>query len=47
MNRFEVESGDRVEVCRAEHTTRLISLGSSSFYRKVRKRLLWAERLNA
>jgi len=46
MNRFEVESGDRVEVCRAEHTTRLISLGPSSFFRKVRKRLLWAERLN-
>ena len=47
MNRFALESGDRVEVCRAEHTTRLITLGSSSFYRKVRKRLLWAERLNA
>jgi len=46
VNRFAVESGDRVEICRAEYTTRLITLGKSSFYRKVRKRLLWAERLN-
>ena len=47
IHRFEVESGDRVEVTRAAHTTRLITLGKSSFYAKVRKRLLWAERLNA
>lgn len=47
VHRFEVESGDRVEVSRAEYTTRLITLGPSSFYAKVRKRLLWAERLNA
>lgn len=47
VNPFAVESGDRVEVCRAAHTTRLITLGRNSFYRKVRRRLLWAERLNA
>jgi len=44
---FPLEPGDRVDVRRAEFTTRLITLGHASFYRKVRNRLLWAERLNA
>ncbi len=44
---FPLESGDRVDVRRAEYTTRLVTLGHATFYRKVRQRLLWAERLNA
>ncbi|MGC8667368.1 MAG: NAD(+)/NADH kinase [Chthonomonadales bacterium] len=44
---FPLEPGDRVDVRRAEFCTRLVTLGHASFYRKVRNRLLWAERLNA
>ena len=44
---FALESGDRIEVRRAEYSARMISIGRASFYRKVKKRLLWAERLNA
>jgi NAD+ kinase len=44
---FPIESGDRIDVRRAEFSTRIVTLGHASFYRKVRKRLLWAERLNA
>lgn len=44
---FPLEPGDRVDVHRAEFSTRLVTLGHASFYRKVRNRLLWAERLNA
>lgn len=43
---FHLESGDRVEVRRAECTTRILTLGLTSFYRKVRQRLLWGERVN-
>ncbi len=44
---FPLEPGDRVDVRRADFTTRIVTLGHASFYRKVRERLLWAERLNA
>ena len=43
---FPLESGDRVVVRRAEFSTRLVTFAESSFYRKVRKRLVWAERIN-
>lgn len=43
---FRLESGDRVEVRIAECTTRILTLGLTSFYRKVRQRLLWGERVN-
>jgi NAD+ kinase len=44
---FPLRTGDRVDIRRAECSTRIITLGRASFYRKVRQRLLWAERLNA
>jgi NAD+ kinase len=44
---FPLIQGDRVDVRRADYCVRIIKLGQSGFYRKVRKRLLWAERLNA
>jgi NAD+ kinase len=43
---FQLEPGDRIEVRRAECTTRILTLGLTSFYRKVRQRLLWGERVN-
>lgn len=42
---FSLEPGDRVNVRRAEYSARLVTF-NSSFYRKVRKRLVWAERVN-
>lgn len=44
---FWLASGDRVDIRRADCCTRLVSVRRSSFYQKVRKRLLWGERLNA
>jgi NAD+ kinase len=41
-----LETGDRVEIKRAECSTRILTLGLTSFYSKVRKRLLWGERVN-
>jgi NAD+ kinase len=43
---FEVQQGDRVSARRAEYVTRLIVLEHGSFYRKVRARYLYGERLN-
>jgi len=43
---FLLQSGDRIDVRQADYRTRIITLGHASFYAKVRKRLLWAERLN-
>lgn len=43
---FTLENGDRVSVRRADYTTRLIVLGHDTFYRKVRNRYLYGERLN-
>ncbi|HZO91189.1 MAG TPA: NAD(+)/NADH kinase [Chthonomonadaceae bacterium] len=43
---FFLESGDRVIVQRADYATRLIVLGHATFYRKVRNRYLYGERLN-
>jgi NAD+ kinase len=39
-------TGDQIEVRKAEYSTRIVTFGKSSFYGKVRKRLLWGERLN-
>jgi NAD+ kinase len=39
-------AGDRVLVRRSAFTTRIVSCGGPSFYGKVRRRLLWGERLN-
>ena len=36
-----------VYLSRAEFAARIVTLGHASFYRKVRERLLWGERLNA
>lgn len=44
---FSLTTGDRVTIRKADFTTRLVTLGRASFYRKVRERLLWGERLNA
>jgi len=44
---FLLASGDRVDIGRAECCTRLVTVRRSEFYQKVRKRLLWGERLNA
>jgi NAD+ kinase len=38
--------GDIVEIARAEFCTRLVVCERDGFYRKLRKRLLWGERLN-
>ncbi len=43
---FALLSQDRVLVRRAEYTTRLIVLDRATFYRKVRDRYLYGERLN-
>lgn len=43
---FALHSHDVIRVCRAEYSTRIVTLRSSSFYRKVRQRLLWGERVN-
>jgi len=45
-NVFALRNGDRVEVYRSEHTTRIVRLRPASFYHKIRRRLLWGERLN-
>jgi NAD+ kinase len=44
---FPLEPGDRVTVRRADYTTKLVTLGKGTFYKKIRERLLWGERLNA
>ena len=47
MEVYPLFSGDKVEIRKSDHTTRIVRLGHSNFYRKVRQRLLWGERLNA
>ncbi|MCC6730810.1 MAG: NAD(+)/NADH kinase [Chthonomonadales bacterium] len=44
---FTLAAGDRVEARRAEFSARIVAIRHASFYHKVRKRLLWGERLNA
>ncbi len=44
---FPLASGDRVDIRRAARSTRIVAVRRSTFYQKVRKRLLWGERLNA
>ena len=44
---FQLEAGDRVTIRRADFSTKLVTLGKGTFYRKIRERLLWGERLNA
>ncbi|HLV80450.1 MAG TPA: NAD(+)/NADH kinase [Chthonomonadaceae bacterium] len=44
--RFMLQNGDRVVVRRADYPTRLIVLNHATFYRKVRERYLYGERLN-
>mgnify|MGYP000265344197 CR=1 FL=1 len=43
---FPLASGDKVRIRRAECTTRIVTQRRSSFYGKIRKRLLWGERLS-
>lgn len=44
---FPLKSGDRIEIQVAPVATRLVVERHGSFYGKVRKRLLWGERVNA
>jgi NAD+ kinase len=46
VDSFNLKHGDRVTVRRAEHSTCLIVPDNASFYRKVRARYLYGERLN-
>lgn len=46
IEEFEVLPGDRISARRAEYTTRLIIMEHGTFYRKVRARYLYGERLN-
>jgi len=41
-----LNSGDRIEIKRSEFSAKIVRLGYSNFYKKVRERLLWGERLN-
>jgi len=43
---FQMASGDRIVIRRAACVTRLIVLDHATFYRKVRDRYLYGERLN-
>ena len=43
---FPLRKGDRVVIRRADYMTRLIVLDHATFYRKVRDRYLYGERLN-
>ena len=43
---FPLRNGDKVVIRRAEYMTRLIVLDHATFYRKVRDRYLYGERLN-
>jgi NAD+ kinase len=43
---FTLAPGDEVIIRRSKDVTRLVTFGKSSFYRKIRNRLLWLERLN-
>ena len=43
---FTLQNGDRVVVHKADYVTRLIVLDHATFYRKVRDRYLYGERLN-
>lgn len=44
---FHIQHGDRIVVRKAEYTTRLMQVDHASFYRKVRARYLYGERLNS
>jgi NAD+ kinase len=44
---FHLADHDRIDIRRADHTTHIVTLHKTGFYRKIRKRLLWGERLNA
>lgn len=46
IEEFELETRDRVSVRRADDMARIVVLDSTSFYRKVRARYLYGERLN-
>lgn len=46
LEEFAIRPGDRICIRRSEHVTRLITLEPGSFYRKVRARYLYGERLN-
>jgi hypothetical protein len=46
VEQFPLQNGDRVVLRRAESVTRLIVLDHATFYRKVRNRYLYGERLN-
>lgn len=46
VDTFDLANGDRVRVRRADEITRLIRLDPGGFYRKVRDRYLYGERLN-
>jgi NAD+ kinase len=43
---FTLQNGDHIRMFRADYVTRLIVFGHVSFYRKVRDRYLYGERLN-
>ncbi len=43
---FTMQNGDRVVIRKADYVTRLIVLDHATFYRKVRDRYLYGERLN-
>ena len=43
---FPLHDGDRIVIRRADYMTRLIVLDHATFYRKVRDRYLYGERLN-
>jgi NAD+ kinase len=46
VNPVALQTGDRVIARRADHAARLIVLDHATFYRKVRDRYLYGERLN-
>ena len=46
VDAFPLKSHDRVAIHRATYSTRLITLEPATFYRKVRARYLYGERLN-
>lgn len=46
INPFHVVHGDHIVVRKSRQVTRLIMTGDASFYRKVRARYLYGERLN-
>jgi NAD+ kinase len=46
VEQFPLQNGDRIVMRRADYVTRLIVLDHATFYRKVRNRYLYGERLN-